>query len=85
MGESERYQLSIAHTSKRASNASNTSHNAARSKSYIGAHVNWILYLLFRERGGITFSHTLRTARGIFHFHVNRASHIHHISITLLQ
>lgn len=79
MGESERYQLSIAHTSKR---ASNTSHNAARSKSYIGAPVNWILYLLFRERGGITFSHTLRTARGIFHFHVNRASHIHHISIT---
>jgi hypothetical protein len=83
MEESGRYSsVLLTLASKR---ASNTSHNAARSEPYTGAHVNWILYLLFRERGGITFSHTLRTARGIFLFHVNQASHIHDISITPLQ
>ena len=84
MGESERYQLSIAHTSKRASNTRNTSHNAARSKSYIGAHVNWILFLLFRKRGGITFSPHPSNGTGHFSFPrqsgVTYPSHLHHTS-----
>jgi len=73
-------QLSIAHTSKQ---ASNTSNSAARSKPMfqtLGYICKLDIYLLSRERGGITFSHP---SNGTGHiFLLLGASHFNHNSTT---